>query len=128
VGVQSFAESSPFVVMRESGSEAGTTPNNLTVDEQCPKRIDNLFVLNPDSIVHVITFKVVGPVYTATLCSVSIPIGAGYAGVLPVDVFLAAMPASFAGLVLPPHWYLTYTFAVAPVSVPVVLQAHGGYL
>lgn len=94
-----------------------------------PGRVDQLLALNSDTVAHVITIRTTNGSTTQFWGSVSVPAGAGFGGVAPVDVLAAILPSTQLYLLLMQGYSLQGDIPAAPAAGTYVeLTAAGGTL
>jgi hypothetical protein len=116
MSVAQFDERLPLVIPVQFLVGDGTSWKTLTTGALAGQRIDDILLSNAGVAAHVVEFRMTIAAVNYQLCSVSVPAGAGYAGVAPVQLSTLIQPTNQGG------WLIGYLQTLA-ARVTVVMGA-----
>lgn len=129
MGVQLFNEAFPVLYGLQLANGDGTTVTLLTQSLLQFQRIDHILASNNDTIPHVLNITAFVNANEQRVASASVPAGAGYGGIPPVDVIATGAPASLDGIPLAANVHLSAQLEIAMVGGSLMnLLATGGLL
>jgi hypothetical protein len=115
-----FAETIPASTLLRIVNATGTTPVAVISPLLFPIRVDNVYVTNNDAIAHVVSVLLNTGSGSGRVCSANVPAGAGFGGVVAVDVLAVGLPAGQTGIVVASASVLSVAVEVTVVGAFIV--------